>query len=421
MKTTKTTYWPQLSDIKEARTTVAKVALRTPTSFSQNTSLKSSAKIWFKREDLQVVRSYKLRGAYNKIASLTKEELINGVVCASAGNHAQGVAYACQQLKVQGCIFMPLTTPQQKVNQVEMFGGAFVDVRLLGDTFDDSLVAAQYYCKEQLACFIHPFDDPKIIEGQATVAYEILEDCTEEIDYLILPIGGGGLAAGVSSVFKNLSPKTKIIGVEPEGAPSMSLALKEGEAKALAQIDKFIDGAAVKQVGQYTFDICKETLDAVITVPEGLVCKIMLELYNEEAMVVEPAGALSIAALELLKDEIKDKTVVCLVSGGNNDISRTEEIRERALLYEQIKHYFIINFPQRAGALREFLVDVLGEDDDIVYFQYIKKNNRAKGPAMVGIELKNPDDLNPLIERMKEKKFFEQHLNHHPDLFHFLV
>jgi threonine dehydratase len=421
MNKVKSSYRPQLSDVHQARYIVGKVALRTPTTISKNTSLRSAANVWYKREDLQVVRSYKLRGAFNKIASLSEEELANKVVCASAGNHAQGVAYACQQLQVKACIFMPVTTPQQKISQVRMFGGSFVEVRLFGDTFDDSLIAAQNYCKEQEASFIHPFDDPQIIEGQATLAYEILEDCSQSIDFLILPVGGGGLAAGVSSVFKTLSPNTKIIGVEPQGAPSMSLALDKGVATALTNIDKFVDGAAVKQVGHYTFDICKETLDEVLSVPEGLVCKTMLQLYNEEAMVVEPAGALSIAALELLGGQIKGKTVVCIVSGGNNDISRTEEIRERALLYEQIKHYFIVNFPQRAGALREFLVDVLGEQDDIVYFQYIKKNSRAKGPAMVGIELQHASDLEPLIKRMKAKKFFEQHLNHHPDLFHFLV
>lgn len=421
MTTTVQPYRPQLADVQQARYLVNQVALRTPTTVNKNLSLQYQATIGLKREDLQIVRSYKLRGAYHKIATLSPTDIAQGIVCASAGNHAQGVAYACQQLQVQGSIFMPITTPQQKVTQVRLFGGSFVEIHLIGDTFDDSLEAAQAYCATQNACFIHPFDDPKIIEGQATIAYEILEDAAQSIDYLILPIGGGGLAAGVSSVFKLLSPKTTIIGVEPQGAPSMQQALNANKNITLEQIDKFVDGAAVKQVGNYTFDICQETLDEVLLVPEGLVCKTLLKLYNEEAMVVEPAGALSVAALELLGERIQNKQVVCLISGGNNDISRTEEIRERALLYEQLKHYFIVNFPQRAGALREFLIDVLGPKDDIVYFQYIKKNNRAKGPAMVGIELKNAKDLQPLIERMKTKHFFEQHLNHHPDLFHFLV
>ncbi|BDS11934.1 threonine ammonia-lyase IlvA [Aureispira anguillae] len=414
-------YKPKLSDVEHARSLVKKIALHTPLSYPKGMAEKYGAKIGLKREDLQVVRSYKLRGAYYKIATLTKQDLTKGVVCASAGNHAQGVAYACQQLKINGHIFMPLTTPQQKVNQVRMFGGKFVEIQLVGDTFDDSLAMARAHCKVANASFIHPFDDPKIIEGQGTVALEILEDSSEHIDYLILPVGGGGLAAGVSSVFRMLSPTTKIIGVEPAGAASMSWALQKKEVRSLQQIDKFVDGAAVKQVGKYTFDICQTSLDRILTIPEGLICKTMLQLYNEEAMVVEPAGALSISALQLLQDEIKNKIVVCVVSGGNNDIARMEEIQERALLYEELKHYFIVNFPQREGALREFLIQVLGPQDDIVYFQYMKKNNRIKGPAMVGIELKNKIDLAPLVERMKTKKFFGQYLNHHPDLFHFLV
>ncbi|MFT5647854.1 MAG: threonine dehydratase [Aureispira sp.] len=415
------TYKPALSDIKKARTLVNQVALHTPISYHKTIEAKYKAKIGFKREDLQVVRSYKLRGAYHKIASLSKQELAKGVVCASAGNHAQGVAYACQQLKTQGHIFMPISTPKQKVTQVRLFGGKFVHIQLIGNTFDDSLAMAKAYSKAQNACFIHPFDDPQVIEGQATVGLEILEDCTEPIDYLILPIGGGGLAAGVSTVFKALSPNTQIIGVEPQGAPSMSAALAKGSPCSLKLIDKFIDGAAVKQVGNYTFNICKETIDEMLVVSEGLICKTMLELYNEEGIIVEPAGALSISALHLLQDKIEGKNVVCLISGGNNDVSRMEEIQERALLYEELKHYFIVNFPQQKGALREFISTVLGPQDDIVYFQYIKKNNRATGPAMVGIEIRNRTDLPPLIHRMKSQNFFGQYLNQHPDLFHFLV
>lgn len=421
MSINSTPYKPSLATIKKARRLVNKVALHTPISYHKTITSRYKASIGLKREDLQVVRSYKLRGAYHKISSLSNSELAKGVVCASAGNHAQGVAYACQQLKIKGHIFMPITTPKQKVTQVRLFGGKFVQVQLTGDTFDDSLAMAKAYCKEQDACFIHPFDDPHIIEGQGTVGLEILEDCQEPIDYLILPIGGGGLAAGVSTVFKALSPTTHIIGVEPEGAPSMSTALEKGSVCALQQMDKFIDGAAVKQVGNHTFNICQENVDEMLVVPEGLICKTMLELYNEEAIVVEPAGALSISALQLLQDRIEGKKVICLISGGNNDISRMEEIQERALLYEELKHYFIVNFPQKNGALREFVVNVLGPQDDIVYFQYMKKNNRAKGPAMVGIEVRNRQDLLPLIDRMKNQKFFGQYLNQHPDLFHFLV
>lgn len=421
MQTTTSTYFPDLQDVRFARERLEQVALRTPTAFNQNLSKRYSASIWLKREDLQVVRSYKLRGAYNKIASLNSDELRKGVVCASAGNHAQGVAYACQKLKVHAHIFMPETTPKQKVAQVRMFGGSFVDVHLSGDTFDDSLAVAKSYCHTYQVAFIHPFDDPQIIEGQATIAYEILEDYPDKIDYLLLPVGGGGLAAGVSAVFKQLSPTTKIIAVEPEGAASLTEAFASDNTCELDKIDKFVDGAAVKKVGDITFGVCKDTIADVLTVPEGLICKTMLQLYNEEAMVVEPAGALTIAALELLGNTIEHKNVLCIVSGGNNDISRTEEIRERALLYEQLKHYFIINFPQRAGALKEFVAEVLGDSDDIVYFQYIKKNNRESGPAMVGIELASANDLAPLLERMKRRNFLEKHLNQHPGLFNFLV
>ena len=422
MQSTKTqTYYPSLEVIRAARKRLASIAFRTPTTINHNLSQKFGATIWLKREDLQVVRSYKLRGAYNKISGLSDQDLKNGVVCASAGNHAQGVAYACQKLQVHARIFMPETTPKQKVAQVKMFGGSFVEVHLSGDTFDDSLLVAKSYCQKYQVAFIHPFDDPQIIEGQATIACEILDDCSDAIDYLLLPAGGGGLAAGVSAVFKYLSPATKIIAVEPEGAASLTAAFAQQKAVALDKVDKFVDGAAVKKVGDVTFGVCKENIAQVLKVPEGLICRTMLQLYNEEAMVVEPAGALSIAALHLLGDLIQNKKVLCIVSGGNNDISRTEEIRERALLHEQLKHYFIINFPQRAGALKEFVADILGDNDDIVYFQYIKKNNREKGPAMVGIELVNAANLAPLLERMKQRNFLEKHLNHHPGLFNFLV
>ncbi len=410
-----------VNQVKEVASKLADVVLRTPCTVNVNYSKKYEATIAFKREDLQVVRSYKIRGAFNKISSLTDVRREQGVVCASAGNHAQGVALACKMLSVLGTIFMPVTTPSQKVQQVKMFGGNQVEVILVGDTFDDSLEAAVAYCEQNNAVFIHPFDDDKIIEGQATVGLEILEDYQDKIDVLILPIGGGGLAAGVSSMFKQLSPDTQIIGVEPLGAPSMTKALQEKSVTVLDSIEKFIDGASVKVVGQRNFEICRNTVDRMLLVPEGLVCKTMLQLYNEEAMVVEPAGALSIAALELLQNEIKGKNVVCIVSGGNNDISRTEEIRERALLYEQKKHYFIINFPQRAGALREFLMQVLSPTDDIVYFQYMKRNNREKGPALVGIELKEAQDLDLLLVRMRNSGFLEKHLNQTPDLLHFLV
>jgi threonine dehydratase len=384
-------------------------------------SEKYDANIQFKREDLQVVRSYKIRGAYNRISQLVQTQKENGVVCASAGNHAQGVAYSCRMLEVNATIFMPAPTPKQKVDQVKFFGKNWVDVVLIGDTFDDAFHLAQEYCQKQKAAFIHPFDDEQVIEGQGTVGLEILADTTEPIDYLFLPVGGGGLSAGVSTVFRQLSPNTKIIGVEPEGAPAMLKSLEAGENVVLKDIDKFVDGAAVQAVGAKTFQICKQNLDQVITVPEGLVCSTILALYNREAIVVEPAGALSVASLNLFHEEIKCKNVVCVLSGSNNDISRTEEIRERSLLYEGLKHYFIVRFPQRAGALRDFLVEVLGPNDDIVHFEYTKKTAREKGPALIGIEHLNQEDFEPLLERMKSRNYQVEYLNEQPNLFGFIL
>lgn len=418
---TTTFYKPQLADIQKAQQTLQGVVQKTPLMSNLSFSERFEANIQFKREDLQVVRSYKIRGAHNRISQLNHTQKENGVVCASAGNHAQGVAYSCRMLEVNATIFMPAPTPKQKVDQVKFFGKSWVDVVLIGDTFDDAYHLAQEFCEKQKASFIHPFDDEQVIEGQGTVGLEILADAGEPIDYLFLPVGGGGLSAGVSTVFRQLSPNTKIIGVEPEGAPAMQKSLEAGENVVLKDIDKFVDGAAVQAVGARTFQICKQNLDQVITVPEGLVCSTILDLYNREAIVVEPAGALSVAALNLHKDEIKGKNVVCVLSGSNNDISRTEEIRERSLLYEGLKHYFIVRFPQRAGALREFLVEVLGPNDDIVHFEYTKKTAREKGPALIGIEHLKKEDFEPLLERMKSRNYQVEYLNEQPNLFGFIL
>ncbi len=415
------TYFPSINNIKVAADTIKKVSAVTPLGPNLRYSKQFDANILFKREDLQQVRSYKIRGAYNKINSLTSEESKKGVVCASAGNHAQGVALSCKLLEIEGVIYMPAPTPNQKIEQVKMFGGDFIDIKLIGDTFDDAYHAATLECEQLHKTFIHPFNDKKVIEGQATVGLEILEQSVEPIDYVFIPVGGGGLAAGLSTVFKQLSPHTKIIGVEPEGAPSMSVSIKNNRNTTLDQIEKFIDGAAVKRVGDFTFSICKENLHDMITVPEGKVCETILELYNRDAIVVEPAGALSISALDFYAEEIKGKNVVCVVSGSNNDITRTSEIKERALLFAKLKHYFIVKFPQRAGALKEFVVDILGENDDITYFQYAKKTNRENGSAVVGIQLKSVNDLEPLITKMKLRNFYGDYLNDKPDLFQFLV
>ncbi len=406
-----------LNEIVQAKKQLKGVIIETPLVENTNFSEEFSATILLKREDLQVVRSYKIRGAYNKMSSLSAEEKSRGVVCASAGNHAQGVALSCKILQIHGKIYMPKTTPKQKVKQVQLFGKSFVEIVLTGDAFDDAYASAVADCTLNNKVFIHPFNDFKVIAGQGTIGLEILEAATAPIDYIFVPIGGGGLAAGLSTVFKEHSPNTKIIGVEPLGAPSMKTAIQNNATTPLATIDKFVDGAAVKQVGENTFAICKDTLTDIVLVPEGKVCTTILRLYNEEAMVVEPAGALTIAALDFYKDQIKGKNVVCIVSGSNNDIERTAEIKERSLLYEGLMHYFMIQFPQRPGALKEFVNHILGDEDDITYFQFAKKNSREVGPVVVGLELKHPQDLEPIKQKMQQKGFQYQYLNDNADLF----
>lgn len=396
------------------------IITRTPLQLNIHLSRKYQCNVYLKREDLQVVRSYKLRGAYNMMSSLSPEQLAKGVVCASAGNHAQGFAYSCKKLNVKGVVFMPVITPKQKVNQTKMFGEDNIEIKLIGDTFDDCAVAAKKFTEENQMVFIPPFDDPRIIEGQGTVAVEILEDLST-IDYLFVPVGGGGLSSGVGTYFKIYSPKTKIIGLEPEGAPSMTEALKNGYPVTLDSIDRFVDGAAVKRVGDLTFSICKEVLSDMHLVPEGKICTTILKLYNEDAIVAEPAGALSIAALDDFAQEIKGKNIVCIVSGSNNDIDRMPEIQERSLQYEGLKHYFLINFAQRPGALKEFVNHVLGPTDDITRFEYMQKTNKESGPALIGIELKNREDYDVLLINLKKYHINYTELNKDDNLFGYLV
>lgn len=410
-----------VEEIEQASARLNGAIYRTPVQLNLNLSEKYGCNIYLKREDLQIVRSFKIRGAYNFISSQTPEALSKGVVCASAGNHAQGVALSCNKLKITGKIFMPATTPKQKVKQVRMFGKEWVEVILTGDTFDDSYREAIDYCTKHGMLFIHPFNDYKVMAGQGTVALEILQDIDVPVDYLFLAVGGGGFASGVSTYFKAKSPATRLIGVEPAGAAGMKASMKAEKLVVLDTIDKFVDGAAVKAVGDKTFEVCRHNLDDIVLVPEGKACSTILKLYNEEAIVVEPAGSLSIAALDFYKEKIKGKNVVCVVSGSNNDVSRMQEIIERSLIYEGFKHYFIINFPQRAGALKEFVNEVLGPTDDITRFEYVKKTNREEGPAIVGIELKKRDDYQALIERMQSKGFRHIHINEDPTLFNYVI
>ena len=322
-------------DFRAASLRLKPVVIRTPLVLNQNLSKRFKANIYLKREDLQLVRSYKIRGAYNMMSSLSPRQLQNGVVCASAGNHAQGFAYSCKALRIKGVVFMPVTTPNQKINQTRRFGDGFLEIKLTGDTFDNCAYEAKQYSLRHNMSFVHPFDDVKVIEGQGTVGVEILDDLPT-IDYLFLPVGGGGLAAGVGTYFRTFSPQTKIIGVEPAGAPSMKKALIAGEPVTLHKIDKFVDGAAVQRVGNITFSICKEVLTEMHLIPEGKICSTMLKLYKEEAIITEPAGVLSIAALEDFASEIIGKNVVCIISGNNNDIERLKEIRERSKEYEDL-------------------------------------------------------------------------------------
>jgi threonine dehydratase len=407
-------------DFSGAYTRLKDVVKKTPLTYNHNLSRKYGCDVYLKREDLQIVRSYKLRGAYNMMSLLPSNQLAKGVVCASAGNHAQGFAYSCKKLNVQGVVFMPIITPNQKVSQTKMFGEGFVEVKLVGDTFDDCAVAAKKYTEEHGLTFIPPFDNIRIIEGQSTVGIEILEE-QQNIDFIFLPVGGGGLSAGVGAYFKTYAPATKIIGVEPEGAPSMLTAIKAGQPVKLDHIDSFVDGAAVKRVGDATFEICKQVIDDMHLVPEGKICSTILKLYNEEAIVVEPAGAISVAALDDYADQIKGKKIVCVVSGSNNDIERMQEIKERSLQFEGLKHYFLIRFAQRPGALKEFVNQVLGPTDNITRFEYMQKNKKDSAPALVVVELQSPENYQVLIDNMKRYNLNYTALNKNDNVFAYLV
>lgn len=391
-------YFPSVQKIKAAYNTIQRVLKNTPLQFNNELSKKHSATIFLKREDLTPVRSYKLRGAYNKLSSIKSSTIVS----CSAGNHAQGVALSCQQLSIKGNIFMPTNTPLQKINKVKQFGGDLIKIHLEGSTFDQSFYAAKQFSEKEGGEFIHPFDDEKVIEGQGTVGLELLSQSKKPIDYIFLPVGGGGLAAGVSSYIKTLSPSTKIIGVEPLGAPSMTEAFKQNKVVILDSITTFVDGASVKKVGDLNFPICKKHLDNLLLIDEGHVCSKILQMYNEHGFIIEPAGVLSLCALDTMGLDIKNKHVVCIVSGGNSDVFRMPDILERSLVYEGLKHYFRIEFPQRPGALKEFIMQVMGKDDDIIYFRYTRLINRETGPVIIGIQLKQKDDLGRLIQKMND-------------------
>jgi len=398
-----------MKDVRAAYRLIREVFQPTPLEHNLILSKHHMAEVLLKREDLTPVRSYKIRGAMNMMMKST-----SNVVTCSAGNHAQGVAYVSAMRKIHADIFMPKNTPKQKVDKVRGFGGQYVSVYLEGNTFDESSEAAQLWSKKTNTKLVPPFDDPLIIEGQATVGMEIMEQAPLPLDTLFLPVGGGGLAAGVASYVKMVSPNTKIVGVEPAGAASLTLALKEGRPTTLPTINTFVDGAAVRRVGTSTFPLCRDYLDEVITVDEGHVCSKILQIYNENGYIVEPAGVLSLCALDL--KPLDGKRVVAVLSGGNSDVFRMPEILERSLIYEEKKHYFRIEFPQRAGALKEFITSVMGPSDDIIYFKYIKLINRELGPVLIGIETKSKEDSYQLMERMKQATINFEKLNNIADL-----
>ena len=401
-------------NIVDAHKVLKSVVEKTPLDFDRYLSEKYGATIYLKRENMQKVRSFKIRGAYYAISQLSDEEKKRGVVCASAGNHAQGVAYTCNEMKIPATIFMPVTTPQQKIGQVQFFGGSFVNIQLVGDTFDASAQAAQDFTKAEGMTFIDPFDDDNVQAGQGTVAYEIYEQAQEEgvsFDQIFVPVGGGGLISGVSAYIKDVSPEIEVIGVEASGARIMRAAFDKGYPVKLENIDKFADGIAVQKVGQRTYEVARKYVDKLIGVDEGLISETLIDMYSKQGIIAEPAGAASIAALEVMKDDIKGKTVVCIISGGNNDINRMQEMEERALIYDGVKHYFVVNFPQRPGALREFVNDILGPKDDITRFEYIKRANKGKGPVLIGITLDDKNDYAALLERLAQ--FDPNYINLH--------
>lgn len=396
-------------NIINASKIIKKIMKITPLQYNNDLSIKYNNKIFLKREDLTPVKSYKIRGAYNKIYSLSSEDKINGIITCSAGNHAQGVAYTCNKLGIKGHIFMPTITTQQKINKVKKFGSNMVNIILTGNNFDESYIEAIKYSLNENKPFIHPFDDIKVIEGQATIGYELLNQ-HKNIDIILVPIGGGGLSAGLCSYIKNINPNIKIIGVEPLNAPSMKKSIEANKIIKLDTIDTFVDGASVKQVGKLNFDICKKYLDDIILIDEGHVCSKILEIYNNDSLIIEPAGVLSLCGLDFIKE--KNKNIICIISGGNSDVFRMNEIMERSLLYEGLKHYFQIEFKQKAGSLKDFILNIMNPNDNIIFFKYTRIINQETGPVIIGIETENKNDITKLINKMDEFNIKYKKLNY---------
>ncbi|WP_370950419.1 threonine ammonia-lyase IlvA [Amycolatopsis sp. cg5] len=403
-------------DVEKAGARLDGVALRTPLERNDRLSGLAGGEIWIKREDLQAVRSYKLRGAYNLMAQLGVSEA--GVVCASAGNHAQGVAYACSALRTHGRVYLPRTTPRQKRERIAAIGGSWVEVVVEGDAYDDAQAAALEFAEKTGAEVVPAFDDPRTVAGQGTVACEIIDQLGRVPDRIVVPVGGGGLLAGMAAWLGSRHPEVSLVGVEPSGAASMTAALAAGEPVALPELDPFVDGAAVRQVGAVTFPLVRDSGARIVTVDAGAVCVEMLDLYQRDGIIAEPAGALATTAVRELPS---DALTVCVLSGGNNDVSRYSEILERSLVHEGLKHYFLVDFPQEPGMLRRFLDYVLGPDDDITLFEYVKRNNRETGPALVGVEIGARADLDGLLTRMAASPLHIETVDPQSALFRFLL
>ena len=390
------------ADIDEAAQRISGVVLRSPLQYSERLSEATGANVYLKREDQQAVRSYKLRGAHNLLMQLSAEEIAAGVVCSSAGNHAQGFAMACRSMGIHGRVYVPGKTPKQKRDRIRYHGREFIELIVTGHTYDEAAAAALEDIARTGATLVPPYDDLRTMAGQGTIAAEILDQLDDEPDLVIVPVGGGGCIAGITTYLAERTRNTSVLGVEPAGAASMIAALSAGEPVTLEDVDQFVDGAAVNRAGALTYAALAAAGDmvSITTADEGAICTAMLDLYQNEGIIAEPAGALSVAALFEARLE-PGSTVVCVISGGNNDVSRYGEVLERSLVHLGLKHYFLVDFPQEPGALRRFLDTVLGPNDDITLFEYVKRNNRETGEALVGVELGSATDFDGLVERMK--------------------
>jgi threonine dehydratase len=410
-----------LSDVEEAARRLKAVAVETPLQLNERLSRRYGASVYLKREDLQAVRSYKIRGAFNFVAGLSPERLRTGVVCASAGNHAQGVAWSCRHLGVPGVVFLPRRTPRQKVARIRGLAGELVELRFAGDTFDDANAAATDYAADTGATVVPTFDHPMTVAGQGTVALEAIGQLGVAPDVFVVPVGGGGLISGIAVTLDGQGAPTRIVGVQPAGAPAMVKSLEAGRPLTIDISDDFVDGAVVRTPGHLTFAIVRDLVPEFQVVAEGRVCTALLDLYQEDGIVAEPAGALAVAALDAVAESLVDRRVVCVLSGGNNDVARYGEIIERSLVYQGLKHYFVVAFPQQPGALRRFLDECLGPGDDIVLFEYVKKNDREFGPAVVGIELAQREDLDGLLARIAASGLQAERLPPDSPIFRLLV